>query len=335
VPAPPPTPDTTPPAAPTALTAAAGETSVALDWADNAEGDLASYRVYRDGALLATRSSSSYTDAAVSAGIKYAYTVTAVDTSGNESAASTPASAIPTGDTTPPAAPTGLSAAPGNGQVTLNWTDNADADLTGYRVYRDGAPVASVTTSAYTDTGLTNGVAYRYLVTAIDDAANESAASAEVTATPVAPHLKTYQPSSHTITRGYLYAGSLASLAADDGSLFEVRSSKSQGWHYAYYYASATLAEPRSSLIDLTVDFRGRATSGSAWVDFYVYDWSSGSWEWLDGDYGFGAERAFTWTTTTPAQYVSSTGQVRFRVAGDHSSAFRTQTDLIRFSIRY
>ena len=42
-------PDGNPPAAPSGLVATAGVQSVALDWADNAESDLASYRVYRNG----------------------------------------------------------------------------------------------------------------------------------------------------------------------------------------------------------------------------------------------------------------------------------------------
>jgi PKD repeat protein len=37
---------------------------------------------------------------------------------------------------TAPAQPVGLSAVAGNGQVVLDWTDNGEADLAGYRVQR-------------------------------------------------------------------------------------------------------------------------------------------------------------------------------------------------------
>jgi hypothetical protein len=94
-------------------------------------------------------------------------------------------------DTTPPAPPSGLTAVPDNRKVKLDWADNAEGDLAGYRVYRrssDGtwpsSPLASATVSAFTNTGLKNGTTYTYRVTAYDGSGNESAPSAAVAATP-------------------------------------------------------------------------------------------------------------------------------------------------------
>jgi subtilisin family serine protease len=87
--------DPTPPAAPTGLTATAGVEAVSLDWADNAEPDLASYRVYRNGVQVAGPTASSYQDTGLTPGVSYAYRVTAVDASGNESPPSTEVSATP------------------------------------------------------------------------------------------------------------------------------------------------------------------------------------------------------------------------------------------------
>ena len=92
-------------------------------------------------------------------------------------------------DTTPPAAPTQLTATAGDTTVALDWTDNADADLAGYHVYRDAAtePIATVTSSAHTDMGLTNDLPYCYEVTAFDGSDNESARSSpSACATPAA-----------------------------------------------------------------------------------------------------------------------------------------------------
>jgi len=70
--------------------------------------------------------------------------------------------------------PTLISATPGNGQVSLTWSDEHSADpaVTGYAVYYDQAgkaqPVATVgLTTSYTDTGLTNGQDYCYKVTSL------------------------------------------------------------------------------------------------------------------------------------------------------------------------
>jgi hypothetical protein len=70
--------------------------------------------------------------------------------------------------------PSLLGAVPGNGQVTLTWSDmhTNDPNVTGYAVYYDQAgkaqPVATVgLTTTYTDTGLTNGQEYCYKVTSL------------------------------------------------------------------------------------------------------------------------------------------------------------------------
>jgi hypothetical protein len=88
----------------------------------------------------------------------------------------------------PPPAPTGLSAEPGDRQVTLRW--NAVAQATVYRVKRalaSGGPydviAGGLTATSWTDTSLVNGVRYYYVVTAVN-AGGESPPSAEASATP-------------------------------------------------------------------------------------------------------------------------------------------------------
>ena len=103
----PPIPDTTPPDAPTGLVATPGFEIVNLDWDDNSESDLVGYNVYRGtvsgvynptplngGTLLVN---SAYSDSSVTNGTEYFYTVTAVDTSENESDFSNEDSATPSG----------------------------------------------------------------------------------------------------------------------------------------------------------------------------------------------------------------------------------------------
>ncbi len=94
------------------------------------------------------------------------------------------------GGVTVPPVPAGLTATAGNGQVSLTW--NVSSGATSYNVKRStttGGPytqIASPTTTSYTDTTVTNGVAYYYVVSAVNSA-GESANSSQATATPTAP----------------------------------------------------------------------------------------------------------------------------------------------------
>ncbi|MFE5324546.1 fibronectin type III domain-containing protein [Paenibacillus sp. NPDC056579] len=86
--------DPIPPAAPAGLTVApTGVASVKLSWAPNAEPDMASYKIYRNGTLVGTVSSSTYWAeiTSLSGGFEYKLQVAAVDSSANESDKSLPA----------------------------------------------------------------------------------------------------------------------------------------------------------------------------------------------------------------------------------------------------
>jgi len=99
----------------------------------------------------------------------------------------------PGGDTTPPAAPTGLTAtAVSSSQINLDWNNNTEEDLSHYHVYRSttsgftpgaGTFVADTSVSNYSNTGLSASTTYYYKVTAVDTSVNESSPSAQASAT--------------------------------------------------------------------------------------------------------------------------------------------------------
>jgi fibronectin type 3 domain-containing protein len=127
----------------------------------------------------------------LSDGVTYYFVVTSV-INGVESAGSTPVSAMPS-SAPAPAEPTGVTVTPGNGQITIAWPQVTNA--TSYNIYwstnpgvtsgagTNGTLISGVTTTSYTQIGLTNGTIYYYVVTAVDGN-GESPASIQVSVAP-------------------------------------------------------------------------------------------------------------------------------------------------------
>ena len=179
------------PSTPSGLQASPGDAQVGLTW--NVSNGATSYNLKRATTTggpyttIGSSTMSSFTNTGLTNGTSYFYVVSALNSAG-ESANSAEVNATPAAPVTPPAAPTGLQATTGNAQVNLNWTISAGA--TSYHVKRgtmSGGPytqVAAPTATTFTDTGLTNGATYYYVVSALNTA-GESANSAQASATPV------------------------------------------------------------------------------------------------------------------------------------------------------
>jgi cellulose 1,4-beta-cellobiosidase len=180
-------------ATPASLAASGGDSQASLSWAGSvgASGYHLKRATTNGGPYvpIACPTSTSYVDTGLSDGTTYFYVVSAAYTggpdSGGESADSSQASVTPQAPVPP--APGGLTATAGNAQVALSW--NASTGATGYRVKRSttsGGPynvVGSPSTTGFTDTGLTNGTPYFYVVSAVNSA-GESSNSSQVSATP-------------------------------------------------------------------------------------------------------------------------------------------------------
>jgi fibronectin type III domain protein len=163
-----------PPAAPSGLTATAGNAQVSLTWL--ASIDAVTYRVHRGtnsggpySAIASGLSGTSYSDTAVTNGIAYYYVVTALNAAG-ESINSNEAGAMPSAPAVP-LAPTGLTATAGKKKITLKWTPSSGAS--GYNIKRKTSSTSAfntiatgITGTTYTNTGLTTGMTYYYVVSA-------------------------------------------------------------------------------------------------------------------------------------------------------------------------
>jgi fibronectin type 3 domain-containing protein len=174
------------PATPLNLTATPSNQSVLLEW-EASEGAV-SYNIYdSDGTATSTDTTTS-TIEGLENGHAYTYRLTALDSDGNESPATKEVRAVPqeTVDTVAPNAPTGLKANAGNDHVKLLWTANTESDLSEYQVYINGTlyGTAAADKTSMVVSNLELNREYTFEVTAIDQAENESEASAALVTGP-------------------------------------------------------------------------------------------------------------------------------------------------------
>lgn len=173
--------------APGGVAAKAGNSQVSLTWSPVSSAT--SYRVDRATksggpyTQIASPSWHGYTDLGADNGVTYYYVILSAN-SGGLSGRSAQVSARPAA--TVSGAPTGLTAQPGNSQVTLRWS--AVNNATSYHLKRSTSSsgpfseIAAPTWEGFTDTNVNNGSTYYYAVSAITssgESANSSVASAK------------------------------------------------------------------------------------------------------------------------------------------------------------
>jgi chitodextrinase len=180
--------DVTPPSAPANLTWAADGLTVSLTWAASTDNvGVESYELFFGNFDLGSFTDTVLTLIGFKPGTPYTFTVKARDAAGNLSVASNAATvllAVPP-DTTPPTAPTNLTAVSvTSSSATLRWS--AATDDVGVVVYQalvNGSVAATVTSTSATVTGLSAGTTYSVTVRALDAAGNTSPASGAIAVT--------------------------------------------------------------------------------------------------------------------------------------------------------
>jgi chitodextrinase len=178
-------PDTTAPSAPAGLTVGTRTmNSLVLNWSaasDNVR--VASYNVYRNNIKIAGNlTTTTYTVSGLEPATSATYTVSAVDSAGNESAKSTALTGTTLADTSAPQTPADLTKSTQTStSVSLTWTASTDnIKVTGYNIFRNGTKIGTSATTSYTDSGLSSGTTYTYTVSAFDAAGNTSGQASAV-----------------------------------------------------------------------------------------------------------------------------------------------------------
>ncbi|MDA1347661.1 MAG: fibronectin type III domain-containing protein [Chloroflexi bacterium] len=182
-----------PPGPPTGSTAVPGNTAALVSWdapASDGGSPITEYRVDSDPAGHGATVDGSTLEATVAGltnGVAYGFIVTASNVfgAGPPSATSTPV--VPSG---PPGPPLATTATPGDGQATVSWfppDSDGGSPITQYTVVSTPGGHATVvdgTTLFGTVTGLTNGTAYTFTVTATNAA---GAGEPSIPSPPVTP----------------------------------------------------------------------------------------------------------------------------------------------------
>ena len=190
-----------PPGAPTIGTATAGNASIGVAFTAPASNGGAAITAYNasctssDGgtAGTGTNTASPITVSSLTNGKTYTCTVTATNSAG-PGAASAASNAVSPTAPVPPGAPTGVTATPGNGSLSVAFTapaSNGGAAITAYNASCSssdgGAPgTGTNTASPITVSGLDNGKTYTCTVTATNSAGTSGPSTASGTAVPVA-----------------------------------------------------------------------------------------------------------------------------------------------------
>ncbi len=182
-----------------------GNSEVDLSWFNPSSSDFAGVRImrktgsaptdYQDGTPIYDGTGTSTSDAAITLGTTYYYAAFTYDGATPKNYSQGVSLVITPGstDTIPPGAVTNFTATPGDGHVTLSWTNPADSDFAGVVIRRStisqpltpgqGDFVYSGSGTGFDDTGLNNGTLYYYTAFAYDSTPNYSS-GANTSATP-------------------------------------------------------------------------------------------------------------------------------------------------------
>ena len=240
-------------------------------------------------------------------------------------------------DTTPPVISNVLSGNITASSAVITWTtDEASNSTVEYGLTTSYGSTASnatnVTSHSITLNNLSANTLYHYRVKSTDAAGN--------TATSPDHSFQTggssaYAPTATTILQGSLASGSFSNLAGNDASYYVVNSTTSGSTRFTDWYASVTISQAPGSVSKLTTTYDGKYSRSGRTQTLYLYNWSTSAWTQIDSRSVGQSDVTITNTQTSPANFISATGEIRLRVlaSGGGSKSFTCSGDQAQFVV--
>lgn len=138
-----------------------------------------------------------------------------------------------------------------------------------------------------------------------------------------------------TVSKGTATGSPVSNLDSRNNIYYGVASRKQGRSHVVDWYGQATVTE--TNVQELTLTYEGQYTRAVT-QRLYVFNFSTGVWEAiLPATTVSALDQSFTWSTITPASYISSTTDgVRMRVSGTTTGgSYACWGDLMSFTVEY
>lgn len=242
------------------------QNSVQLSWTASTDNiGVTGYKIYKNGSLLTTTTGTSYNVTSLSAATSYSFYVIAYDAAGNLSSQSNTVNVTTDDapDTQAPTAPGSLTSSNvSQTSLNLSWTASTDnVGVTGYIVYKDGAQLATTTSTAYSVTGLTANTAYSFYVKATDAAANVSSASNTVNVTTASGGLTYCASNGQSVNDEWIQKVEFGTIDNNSGA---------NGGYADFTSMTASVVKGSNQTITITPGWSGTvyAEGYSVWIDY-------------------------------------------------------------------
>jgi subtilisin len=149
----------------------------------------------------------------------------------------------------------------------------------------------------------------------------------------------TLPPTSLSITSGTQGSGTINNLNSNDGSYLTIKSTRLSIFSQALDWNTKTSIAPivPNKVTSITITYDGKYSTSQVNQKLYIYDYTTSSWIQIDSRTVSTQDAKITWSSTSPAHYISASGEISLRVYATKStsSQFTCYADYAAFTIKY